>query len=672
MKRAVLFLLAACGGAASSTRPAGTAPGEHPTASENESIGEQALAQGGFSVLGGGDAREPEGPIGPPLAMRSVLAESPVKLDGRLKEWPKLSPARLVQGNAGKTAAGFALQYDDNNVYVAGEIDAATFVRTAKLAESEDHVVFSIAVPVGGTLVGYDLALFAGKTGETAGTVRYLSGAHRGEEISGAKIVEAPHGNAGYTFEALIPWAALGRPSLRMGMRGGLGAVTREGMHATSGNVGKAAATPKSLPQVLTEPELALADGLLEPRGLVQSAPSFDTFADINGDGTKERVAIYGTLLTICGPKFREGKQFFFREVGGDPAGLEARAVVTKGRDDLLLRRRIKVEKTTRELLEVWSFKGDEPETVFAAELAVTGEGGKRITNAARIRLGEIDVSVDRAVGWDAANYSEPHLTDLDSILLPWGSVKSRAYRLEGGRFTRAKEAVQEPVRTEVKTAPPVPKDLPTPKVTRGSELAGRALDEFRKERNVDPSVKPKADLGVSVAEDPRMERVVLLERDLLVFGPGFRSGNRYEYITLEAFEKASDIAEVTARDLTGDGNAEIIVRGVRRNAHAAGQVESDVMLIYTVDDKGIRRIFAIETGRSVGDKRVQGMVQFVPGARNFEIDVQPGVAKGFTERTYPFGEDAPGGSYEPVLLPWGKTKKLRYVWDGTKFTTKS
>jgi hypothetical protein len=94
------------------------------------------------------------------------------------------------------------------------------------------------------------------------------------------------------------------------------------------------------------------------------------------------------------------------------------------------------------------------------------------------------------------------------------------------------------------------------------------------------------------------------------------------------------------------------------------------VLFAYTVDDKGIRRIFGIETGRSVGPKRMQGMVQFVPGPKSFEIDVQPGVAKGFTEKTYPWSEDPVGGSLEPLLLPWGKTKKLRYTWNGTQYVS--
>jgi len=62
--------------------------------------------------------------------------------------------------------------------------------------------------------------------------------------------------------------------------------------------------------------------------------------------------------------------------------------------------------------------------------------------------------------------------------------------------------------------------------------------------------------------------------------------------------------------------------------------------------------------------------VQFVPasGGKSFEIDVRPGRAQGWTEKTYPFGQDRPGGALEPLLLPWGGVAHLRYSYNGTAF----
>jgi hypothetical protein len=67
----------------------------------------------------------------------------------------------------------------------------------------------------------------------------------------------------------------------------------------------------------------------------------------------------------------------------------------------------------------------------------------------------------------------------------------------------------------------------------------------------------------------------------------------------------------------------------------------------------------------------MQGLVQFVPakGGKGFDVDVRPGVARGWTEKTYPWPQDKPGGSIEPLLLPWGGVPSLRYSWNGTQFS---
>ncbi len=668
----LLATLVACGGAGGHDAKVGgeKAGSDHDhSGGDGDSIGEAARAQGGFSVLGGSDNAQPPTTLGPPLMARLVLDDAKVKVDGLLREWPKLSPAKLETGRS-KAKASFAMQYDDAKLYIAGDVEAATFVRTGKAAESEDHARLSIAFPTANGFVHHEVGLFAGKAGETAGVVRFVSGPKRGEVAAGAKIVEAPHKGAGYTFEVAIPWSAFGETGIHMGLRGALGYVTEGGKASVAtGTFG----SPRALPQLLTEPEIAVLEGLLEPKGIADTAPAFDLLADVAGDASKERIAVYGHFLTVCGPKFRDGKQFFFRDLGGDVLGVEARSVSGRGKDDLLVRRRIPVEGTTRELLEVWSFRGDEPEVVFGHEIAVT-KGDKRIANAARIGKGEIEITVDKASGWDLASYREATLEGSEPILLPWGTVRARAYRLEGGKFVRGKEVTQAGAApAAVATREPeraFPKDVPTPKVSAGADISGRALEEFRKARGVGAEVKPRFDLAVSVAEDAKPERVLLLGRDLLVFGPGFRGGSRYEYLSLDQFEGDADIQDVTARDLNGDGNAEIIVRGTRHIQNGGEKVDSDGIFVYGVEERGIRRVFAIETGRSQGKSRIQGMVQFIPAksGRGFDIDVRPGVAKGWTEKTYPWPEDAAGGSVEPLLLPWGKTKNRSYAWTGTKF----
>jgi hypothetical protein len=90
----------------------------------------------------------------------------------------------------------------------------------------------------------------------------------------------------------------------------------------------------------------------------------------------------------------------------------------------------------------------------------------------------------------------------------------------------------------------------------------------------------------------------------------------------------------------------------------------------YQLKSSTIPRIFAIETAMEQGNKRVQGLVQFIPSKdKGFDIDVRPGRSTGWSERTYPWAQDQPGSSaVEPLLLPWGKIPSLRYSFNGTQY----
>jgi len=374
----------------------------------------------------------------------------------------------------------------------------------------------------------------------------------------------------------------------------------------------------------------------------------------------------------VVGAGSRGGKEYFFRDIGADLVRLEARDLTGRGKEDLVVRRRITTPSALREWLEVWSFtKGDEPETIFTHEVAVTS-GPKHVTNALRLGQKEIEVAYDKAEGWDQTTYREPTVTDWEPILLPWGAIKSQSYKWDGTKFAKYKEVPQTPVAPPNPTTTIVikPVEPPTPKVVKNTDLAATMLEQFRKDQGIPETTKPKVDLEVNLDADPKNERAVLIAKDIVVFGPAFKGGNAYSFISLSQFADEQDITEMTARDVTGDGAADLVVRGVRRQTANGTPVASELMLIYTVQNGTLTRVFAIETGRESQGKRVQGLVQFVPGKGNkgFEIDARPGKATGWTEKTYPWGEDAPGGSIEPLLLPWGKTA-LRFAWSGTGFS---
>jgi len=664
--------LTGCGGGA----PSKTAEDEAKKKRDEDSIGALAAAQGGLPSLGGGANASTSGyeaALTGPLRAELVEKDSPIKLDGVLKEWPPRTPAKTLRGATDGVTFAAGLQYDDSKLYVAGEIEDAHYVRTARFADGEDHVSFALAFPAsGGQYKVYEIEIFPGKSGETAGAVKFASGPQKGHDVPGAKVVEAPSGKTGLTFEAAIPWTTFAEArTVRVGLRASLryhegDGKAERGVLATSPGGEGAANDLASLP---TAAERAVVEGLLEPKGLSKEVPKIELIADVAGDAMKERISVFDKYFTVCGPGYRGGKQFFYRELSGELTRIEARDLGGRGKDALLVRKRMTHQGVAHDAFEVWVFPKDEPETVFSQEVAVS-QGAKRVTNALRVSQAEIEVTAEPAAGWDQATYREPSLAETEPLLLPWGPVKSRTFRFDGAKFTKASEvaqAGQKPADPPKVASAPLPRDVPTPEVSKGGDMSARVYDQYLADQHVAAGTRPKADLKVQVHGDARPERVVVMGRDLVVLGPGYKGGSQYAYARLSDFATPEDITEVTARDITGDGLAEIVVRG---KVKLSPTVDSEVLLVYSASGDRVTRLLAVETARESQGSRIQGLVQFVPSkTRGFEIDVRPGTSRGFTEKNCPFSETEATGQSVPVLLPWGKTKSLRMVWNGTAFT---
>jgi hypothetical protein len=670
MRRLVVSALCsavcACGGASENARPAAGAANDD----SDPGFAEYAATHSIQTLSGGGASPEV---TADGLRLEALDKGTPVKLDGVLNEWPAPAKATTVIKGSTKSSLKIALQYDDTKLYVGADVSDNSF------AVGRDHVSLVLAVPTpGGGYATYDVGLYAGKPGESEGSVRL----GRRTALPAAKIVEAPLAG-GYSFEAVIPFAALGElRTTRVGVRGFAAYVDGDGIVATGPSDLK---HPAAMAWVPSEPELSMIEQLLQPKGLTRQAPVADVVADVTGDGMRERVAVFEHYLTICGTSFLGGTGYFFRDLAGELVKLEVRDVTGRGRSDVVVRRRQSVGDATREYLEVFSAMNntEEPRLTFAHEIAVR-QSDHHIDNAVRIGRGEIEVSVEPPTNWDALSYREPIASDVEPILFPWGGIKSQTYRFDGSKFTKAKEVAQREQTPggvarsangdDGARPPPHPPEPATPKVARGGDMAAQILEQYRQDRSVGDDVAPRVDLKVHVAGDPRPERVVLVGRDLVVFGPGFKGGNAYAYITLQQFADASDVTDVSARDLTGDGAADLVVRGVRHVTSDSGAVDVELMLVYQVKQEGIARVFGIETAREQARKRVQGLVQFIPapGGKMFDIVSAPGRATGWTEKTYPWAQDTPGsGNLEPLLLPWGGIASVRYAWNGTQFAPK-
>jgi hypothetical protein len=193
----------------------------------------------------------------------------------------------------------------------------------------------------------------------------------------------------------------------------------------------------------------------------------------------------------------------------------------------------------------------------------------------------------------------------------------------------------------------------------------------YRTDRGVKKST-PRFDFVTDVAGSEDHERVLVHGKDIVVFGKKFKEGTSYVYTTI-GVKEPEHVLDVSARDLTGDGRAEIIVRGiipVKASEQLGGaMVTRHALMIYRVNEGGISRIFAAETGRSVDDDAILGRVSFIPVSDAVRIVLHAARAVGWSEKSYPFPQDTqPYQGLEPLLLPWTQMPERSYVFAGERY----
>jgi len=595
-----------------------------------------------------------------------------VRIDGMLREWPQ-SAIKLNKTEKGKPAArveGF-VGYDDKSLYVALDVRDEHFVRQS-FGPNEDHGQLVLEIPTGGgRSQKYVIDIYAGQSGKSAGLVKV-----NGRKVS-AQVVEAPN-DRGYTVEAKIPWTAFPAASrVRVGMKAQFKYVDA----SAPGRVAGVAVSRRA--PLFIGAEQSLYQSLLEPKGL-SVEPDYEGIGDVAEDSMKERVAIYGGFLVIVGSHYKKGKQFYYKDLLMPDASLVTRFALMDtdgdGKDEIILQR--KTGGTNyREIFEILKVQPNgAAERVFAHEVAIVTPDGTIKNNVKLTSSGgkvTITISQGKAEGFRPDTFREPPHDDMASALLPWETVGSRVIRWDGSEYAVEKETKEKPRMVSAKKPEAVRRGTPggadappPPRPPTSDELLDQVYALYRKDRGKEKS-EPRFDFVTDVAGSPEVERVLVHGNEVLVFGKEFLGGTSYAYIGI-GVASPDDIIGVTARDLTGDGKAEIIVRGV---LHANGGEELDdvevtryAMFVYQVTEGGISRIFGIELGRQIGDNRIIGGMALRPAARGWDIVALPGRAVGWNERTYPFPQDeGQSGGLEPLILPWARGQH-RYSFSGTTY----
>jgi hypothetical protein len=604
-----------------------------------------------------------------------------IRIDGDLREWPNkmtdLGETLEGKPSGGDPRVAATVAYDENSLYVVLKVFDQKIVRTAAAGQNEDHATLFLNFPKGQT---YAIELYPGQPGKVAGAIKV-----KGASVNGAKIVEAPT-DKGLSVEAQIPWTAFPEAArTRIGLRATITYADADAAGNVKAIIGTSQArSGKAMPPLLMANEQGLQESIIQAKGLPPS-PAREAFGNVSGDSMVERVAVWGGNLVIIGPHFRGGKEFYFADLGVADAGqverLELIDFDADGHDEVVVQKKVGGSDKYRQVLTVIKVgRDDQPFLAFAHEVGIKTNDGE-IKNKVKLSKTGIEIAQGESEGFEPGSFSEAQPGDMGATLLPWESVGSRTFVWKGKGFESSGETAftpkggagapagggkKKPKARPTSDEPPAP---PAPRPPTSDELLDRVYALYKKDRGV--SGKPSFDFVTDVAGDRGPERVLIHGKDMVVFGKGFREGLSYAFIAVGVADP-KDILDATARDLTGDGKAEIIVRAVLHakasKALGGDTVDRHALMVYAVQGDGLVRIFGAETGRSLGKDQIIGAVSFVPARRGFDLELRPSRAIGWTEQTYPFPVDTTAaGGREPLLLPWSGGSR-KYHYDGKSF----
>lgn len=615
--------IASCAGAQSSrTKTPGLA---------SPRIGEAMLAE--RTRVREGDKRD--GAVARSVVARRTKTRE-AKVDGRLD--PGLRLEELGDG----TSAAFT--YDDEAIHA--------FFRWTRAEAHRLHLAFpdERGVPVVRSVQ------FAHGIGDDKAT-RAID--DDGRTLEGVAVVDTEDGEG---IETRIPWVLFPEGErTRVGLTIGIdaGKVTSS-KSARGASTKKASASQSTTARVavLTDPERALRDDLLRAR-LLPEEPLLVRVADLCGDEAKELVLVYPGILAIVGSAFGAGERFFYRELGEltEIASMDVRPVTGRAKSDLVLTLR----QGSREWVEIESFLAGESPTMVFAQTVALGEAPGRVVN--RLRVGherDVEVSVDPAEPFslDGDEYAVP--ADLRPPLLPWGTTERVLYRFDGKSFRVEREITRK--------AKPVASDARSP-TTRAERIDHPAeprspFEQYLAERRLPPTTTPEHRLSLKLSRGGEAT-LTHVGQDLVLHGPAVGGGRQYVRLSLP-IGKPEEVLAIEARDLTGEGEDDVVVRIARdlRVEGRDGTVRSEHLIVYAVTSSTLTRVFAAEVARQVGDKRVESAVRFAPKS----IELSPGTVKGWSEATYGWAQEQPGGALEPLVLPWSGLGKLRYEWQLDRF----
>lgn len=298
---------------------------------------------------------------------------------------------------------------------------------------------------------------------------------------------------------------------------------------------------------------------------------------------------------------------------------------------------------------ELFFFAGEEGRR--AGAVAIGAPGARRLRRIPDARIVERTISGGYEV----------------EAFVPWSRIPGSASREDARVAVRLRDVDSEArptIEAEPATAtldPRHPELLPN-FVPAGGEHD--AITNFLDRQGI-PGRRPRFDLRGNVQGDPRPERVVVVDRFVLVLGPGYREGTGFDFAALPIGGEG-DVLSAELRDMTGDSLDELVVR--IRQGNARGHRE--LLSVYTFPGTSVSPLFAVELRKATDEGHFESRFRIVAARRGASrIEVTAGRAEGITPERW---RESPATDAEPILLPWGPALSRTYQWNGTRLATVS
>jgi hypothetical protein len=390
--------------------------------------------------------------------------------------------------------------------------------------------------------------------------------------------------------------------------------------------------------------------------GLFLFSPLFPLSAQaqpLRVDASAERMRVDGSLSEWKGARFvtlgstpssslgyafanADGGLYVGAEVNDDR--LVRTGTPGPGQDALVLTLAMITRGTTLTTTEVWLHPGEPGESKAIA--AIGGKGAKLSPSSA--------VKIVEGPNKSGAGY-------VIEAFIPWKAIPGGEI-WDGGRGALRFEDVDgssSTVESTVKAGKP--EQLPRLIVGEGNQ---DFFGAFAREKNL-VGLEPRYDFRGQVYGDKRPERVVLIDRYMVVYGPGYKDGKSYGFLQLP-LGLSGGLKSAELRDLTGDGIEELIV--VCRQKNDLGVRE--VWQAFALDVANPISMFGFELRKETRSGFVEAKLALEQDRGATTFVVSRGKASGLDAQSF---QESSATDIEPILPPWLDVTSRRYRYQKGK-----